>query len=117
MTFNVNSFDKFFETLETKDSSIRLMHSSDYPGYRLSLVVSQNLDYMKTLKNGPEAVIDSIAALKQTILSNRLFDSERIMLEKYEKLKDMKFVLEEINKLDIVAINKIKYPEDQLSIL
>lgn len=52
--------------------------------------------------------------MKKTVLNNKLFDQEREDLKEYEKLKTMKFVLEELRQLDFKAIEKKKVDSNPL---
>ena len=50
------------------------------------------------------AAITAIKNFREKVLSSKLFTAERNDLKEYDKLRDMKFVLEDLLKLDLAAI-------------
>lgn len=114
--YNVESLNKFLNTLATDKIRFESFHDASRNGITLGFIAQEYVDYMK-LGRSSSAGIDALYDLKDTILQSKLFDDVRNDLAKYEKLKDMQFVLQEINKLDSkLLISKVEQSE-QLSVL
>lgn len=112
MTFNINNFDKFLESFTTENQSMRIMSDLERDGYRISLVVNEYVSRMDTLRQGPDSMVHAMEKLRDKVIAGKLFYHERQQLEEYKKLKDMKFVLEAISKLDLSAIAKTDSKKD-----
>ncbi len=113
---NSRDLSRFLETFTTKDKNSKFEINCDEQtiGYSATLIVQEKISEVAFIKDQPyDVIVQSMENMRKSILNNKLFDREREQLKDYEKLKNMKFVLEEIRKLDLNVIDKAKVEDDK----
>lgn len=112
MYVNVKYIEAFFKSFNTNKIFLDMIADAERDGYTVRFFTDIKISNYELVKD-PNIFIEKIKLLRNEILNSKLFDSEKKALAEYDKLKDMKFVLEELLKLDLEAIkNKPAKPED-----
>ena len=112
----LQSLDKYLATLSNSKILVQSYQSASTDGVEFRFIVQERVGYMDLARDHNSA-IEAIGKMKDTILQSKLFDNVRKDLAKYEKLKDMQFVLQEITKLDPHILVDKSNKSEQLSVL
>jgi len=103
---DLRPLEVFCKSLTNKDVDIRTFRDPERDAITISLVSQVRVSMMDFMCHGHKAIGDEIIKLRENILSSNLFQEERKNLAEYEKLKNMKFVLDVIKELDLSSIKE-----------
>lgn len=99
--------DKIFPKQFSKNVDIQMYQSPSEMGVALATRTLINTREMLMLdKIDGEVVANAITKTKDALMETALFDDVKEDLKEYEKLKNMKFVLESLAKMDLQVIPK-----------
>lgn len=105
MIFNIEHLTPFLDSLTTNDAAFNVRRDAERDGITVSLFVKEHTSNNDLLL---ETVVDRITNMRDKLLDTKLFSEVKRDLTEYDKLKNMKFVLEELLKLDLDTIAKTK---------
>lgn len=113
LTDTINTVLKNY--IENTNISITVMQSFDSDNYIIRLYTNNTLDRDFIGYTDDRGVFGAIKEIKYELLQSKLFEDVRSDLKHYEELKNMKFVLDSLDKLDIIKQSKPKLGIDKLS--
>lgn len=104
---DLNGLRYYLDSISKNNVKIEFVEDSSRDGYRIYATSVVDLSRMELYRNQVGAVREKMQALRDNILNSDLFYSERKELQEYEKLKNMKFVLDALKELDLSSIKEV----------
>lgn len=108
---DLRPLEVFCKSLSNRNVDIRTFREAERNSITISMVSQVSVSMMDFMCHGHKAIGDEIIKMRENILSSNLFQEERKNLDEYEKLKNMKFVLDAIKELDLSSIKEDTKPE------
>lgn len=113
---NLDAIDKFFKQMSNKDLVFSLVRLAHKDSIEIVLMSRIEVSRYEIIKDGNRAIADKVNKMRENILLSNLFDTERKQLIEYEKLKNMKFVLDALKELDLSSIKETKKENEYFNI-
>lgn len=116
-SFIAKKLQEYFDTLSTKNVRFITYVSPSTAGNVVQLSTQCNISEYDIVRESDPADLyfKALNDIKNELLKTELFEDVKKDLKHYEELKNMKFVLDSLDKLDIIKQSKPKLGIDKLS--